>query len=376
MTNLRRFIVDVWFPILSAVCVAAALVVPLGAADPIRVVLLVDSSTNMSTMLTNFRAGLTAFVEAIPDDVEVAFISTGGQLRVRVPPTTDRQRLLDAAGRFASDGGANSFLETLLESDARFLRPMHDRRPIFVVLTTDQPAYRRAANRALQQLHEGFRATSRPRAWCRHPLEPDWPGVRDSQQPHVEHRRLVRSARHQQFAADAHAGDRRGDCGATVAVSSMRPLSPERRDRFDVRRVREEIEAGDVFERVACVHQLAGVASQRRDVARDVHDRRRLETDRAVQRLFRHPRAGRIHDNDRRRIVLASRERFDRLVHGLYPALRAGRVGHEIVRADPVALNGNHLRLPQHGGGDRKQPRPGVEVDDTICRLQRDRQRA
>jgi hypothetical protein len=24
-------------------------------------------------------------------------------LRVRVPPTTDRQRLLDAAGRFASD---------------------------------------------------------------------------------------------------------------------------------------------------------------------------------------------------------------------------------------------------------------------------------
>ena len=140
MTNLRRFTVA-WFPVLGAICIAAVLVMPLRAADPIRVVLLVDSSTNMSTMLTNFRAGLTAFVEAIPDDVEVAFISTGGQLRVRVPPTTDRQRLLDAAGRFASDGGANSFLETLLESDARFLRPMHDRRPIFVVLTTDQPAY-------------------------------------------------------------------------------------------------------------------------------------------------------------------------------------------------------------------------------------------
>ena len=140
MTNLRRFTVA-WFPVLRAICVAAVLVMPLHAADPIRVVLLVDSSTNMSAMITNFRAGLTAFLEAIPDEVEVALISTGGQLRVRVPPTTDRQRLLDAAGRFASDGGANSLLETLLESDARFLRPRRDRRPMFVVLTTDQPAF-------------------------------------------------------------------------------------------------------------------------------------------------------------------------------------------------------------------------------------------
>src|SRR6478735_1248760 len=116
MTNLRRFIVVAWFPLLCAISVAAVLVMPLHAADPIRVVLLVDSSTNMSTMITNFRAGLTAFLEAIPDDVEVALISTGGQLRVRVPPTTDRQRLLEAAGRFASDGGANSLLDTLLES--------------------------------------------------------------------------------------------------------------------------------------------------------------------------------------------------------------------------------------------------------------------
>jgi hypothetical protein len=139
MTTIRRA-ASVATQVCLASCLVVLLAVPLRAADPLRVVLLVDSSTNMSTMLTEFRAGLTAFIEAIPDDVEVAFISTGGQLRVRVPPTTDRQRLLDAAARFASDGGANSFLDTLLESDRRFLKPAANRRPLFVVLTTDQPA--------------------------------------------------------------------------------------------------------------------------------------------------------------------------------------------------------------------------------------------
>ena len=123
-----------------ALWLAVRAVVPVGAANPIRIVLLVDSSTNMSTMLTQFRAGLTAFIDSIPDGVEVALISTGGQLRIRTQPTSDRQVLRAAAARFASDGGANALLDTLLESDRRFLKTAPDRRPIFVVLTTDQPS--------------------------------------------------------------------------------------------------------------------------------------------------------------------------------------------------------------------------------------------
>ena len=111
----------------------------LSAADPIRVVLLVDSSTNMATMLNEFRSGLAAFVDALPDDVEVTMVSTGGQLRLRVPATSDKRRLQEAAARFSSDGGANALLDTLLESDRRFLKPARDRRPIFVVVSTDQP---------------------------------------------------------------------------------------------------------------------------------------------------------------------------------------------------------------------------------------------
>ena len=106
-----------------------------------RIVLLVDSSNSVSPMLIQFRAALNGFLDTLPGEPEIAFISTGGQLRVRVPPTSDRLVLHQAANRFASDGGANSLLETLLESDARFLRPRRDRRPMFVVLTTDQPAF-------------------------------------------------------------------------------------------------------------------------------------------------------------------------------------------------------------------------------------------
>lgn len=121
-------------------CLATGFAVTVRAADPLRVVLIVDSSTNMSTMLNEFRAGLHSFVDTIPDDVEVTFISTGGQLRVRLAPTFDKALMHAAAARFASDGGANAFLDTLLEANQRFIRPASDRRPIVIVLTTDQPA--------------------------------------------------------------------------------------------------------------------------------------------------------------------------------------------------------------------------------------------
>ena len=136
MTYFRRVPVAS-FGVLLALWLVALVVVPVRAADPLRIVLLVDSSTSMSAMLTEFRAGLAAFIDAVPDNVEVALISTGGQLRIRAQPTSDRQILRAAAARFSSDGGANSLLDTLLESDRRFLKPAPDRRPIFVVLSTD-----------------------------------------------------------------------------------------------------------------------------------------------------------------------------------------------------------------------------------------------
>jgi hypothetical protein len=109
---------------------------------PLRIVLLVDSSSEVSSMVNPFRAGLKAFLDAVPEGSEVAFITTGGQIRIRAQPTSDLEKLQKAAGSFAQDGGGNAFLDTLLESDQRFLKKATDRRPVFVILTTDNGAAR------------------------------------------------------------------------------------------------------------------------------------------------------------------------------------------------------------------------------------------
>lgn len=131
-------------PIAAVACLIA---VSLGASGPVsaqwrpggqmRIVLLVDSSAAVESMLTPFRAGLNGFLDDLQGEPEVTIISTGGQLRVRIAPTTDRDKLHAAAAQFASDGGGNSFVDTMLEADKRFLKSAPAKRPVFVVLITD-----------------------------------------------------------------------------------------------------------------------------------------------------------------------------------------------------------------------------------------------
>jgi len=102
-----------------------------------RIVLLVDSSATITPMITDFRAGLAAFLDTLPGDPEIAVISTGSQMRVRVQPTTDRVKLRAAASSFSSDGGGNSLLDSLLEADQRVLKNVAERRSVFVILTSD-----------------------------------------------------------------------------------------------------------------------------------------------------------------------------------------------------------------------------------------------
>jgi VWA domain-containing protein len=112
------------------------------STKPLRIVLLVDSSSEVSALINPFRAGLKAFLEGAPEDAEIALITTGGQIRIRQQPTSDHEKLLKAMSNFAPDGGANAFLDTLLESDQRFLKKAPDRLPVFVILTTDNGAGR------------------------------------------------------------------------------------------------------------------------------------------------------------------------------------------------------------------------------------------
>jgi hypothetical protein len=103
-----------------------------------RVVLLVDTSDAAAPALTFLRAGLLAFLAALPPEHEAMLVSTGRQLRVRVPPTMDRKTLKDAANGLFSDGGAGPILiDSLLEVDDRFLKKTEDRWPVFVIITSD-----------------------------------------------------------------------------------------------------------------------------------------------------------------------------------------------------------------------------------------------
>lgn len=107
------------------------------ADRPMRIVLLVDSSGATASMLNQVRAGLRAFLDALPSEHEIAFITTGGQLRIWQAATSDRQKLVAAARLLASDGGAKAFMDSLIEADQRFLNGPPGQWPVFVILTTD-----------------------------------------------------------------------------------------------------------------------------------------------------------------------------------------------------------------------------------------------
>jgi len=117
----------------------------LGSA-PMRIVLMVDSSTAMSKMINQLKTALTAFADALPETEEVAFISSGGQIRVRTQPEAGRDKLRAEIARFASEGGANAFYDTLLEADKRFMKPAPRQWPAFVVVTTDNGEANREIN--------------------------------------------------------------------------------------------------------------------------------------------------------------------------------------------------------------------------------------
>ena len=113
---------------------------------PMRIVLLVDSSTAVAPMINNFRNGLNAFIDALPETEEVVFLSSGGQIRVRATAESSRDKLRAEIARFASEGGANAFYDTMLEADQRFLKTAPGQWPAFVFVTSDNGEATREIN--------------------------------------------------------------------------------------------------------------------------------------------------------------------------------------------------------------------------------------
>jgi hypothetical protein len=122
---------------------AAAVVLPLlltataAAAAPMRIALLVDTSAGTSSAIVQIRAGVSAFLEGLPPEHEVALVTTGRHTQVRVPPTTDRSKLKASAAGMLPDNGPTALMDTLIEVDDRFMKKAGDRASVFVILTGD-----------------------------------------------------------------------------------------------------------------------------------------------------------------------------------------------------------------------------------------------
>src|SRR3954449_11755891 len=108
------------------------------ATDPMRIALMLDTSDAAAPALTHMRAGVAAFLDVLPPEDEVILITTGRQMRVRVPPSTDRKKLKETAAGLFNDGGGTVLMDGLLELDERFYRKgADDRWPVFVIFTSD-----------------------------------------------------------------------------------------------------------------------------------------------------------------------------------------------------------------------------------------------
>jgi len=107
------------------------------AKDPMRIALMLDTSDAAAPALTHLRSGVANLLDALPPEDEVILITTGRQMRVRVPPTTDRRKLKETAAGLFTDGAGTVLMDGLLEIDERFFRKADDRWPVFVIVTSD-----------------------------------------------------------------------------------------------------------------------------------------------------------------------------------------------------------------------------------------------
>ena len=67
-------------------------------------------------MLPQFRAGMTAFLDALPGSLEIALITTGGQIASASRPLPIAREAAQSDQLFCGSRGGNSFLDTLLKA--------------------------------------------------------------------------------------------------------------------------------------------------------------------------------------------------------------------------------------------------------------------
>ena len=123
-------------------------------AGPMKVALLVDNSYAARQSLIPLRAGLSAFLDALPPEHEVGLFTTGGEIRLRVDFTTDREELKEHATSLFADLSATVYLDDgLVETWERWFDEK-DAWPVFVTLVYGGAARSRVQMGLLEKFNE------------------------------------------------------------------------------------------------------------------------------------------------------------------------------------------------------------------------------
>ena len=160
--------------------------------DPMTVALLVDNSEPATRSLNSLRAGLKAFLGALPEQHKVGLFTISGQTTQVMEFTTDREALIAHADNlFADQGTAAVLLDGLVETwNRRF--DDDDAWPVFVTIVYDGAEASRSVR---EQQFDNFVNELRARAATVHAV---LMSIRGSKYPPAKPGALVvsRSKRH------------------------------------------------------------------------------------------------------------------------------------------------------------------------------------
>jgi hypothetical protein len=86
--------------------------------------------------LLHVRNGLLGLIKSLPDGLETTLVTTAPQPRFLVRATTNRDQLLQAAGRLTPDSGPGRFIEALNEALQRVERDRGDYVHVIIMAAT------------------------------------------------------------------------------------------------------------------------------------------------------------------------------------------------------------------------------------------------
>jgi hypothetical protein len=107
------------------------------AASPMRVALLVDNSKAVEPALAGLKKGLPAFVDALPAEDELAYVTIGRSSRTRVKPMTDRTKIKAEVSKVSADGEPTVLLDGLRDAFNQFMKQPEVKWPVFVVVAAE-----------------------------------------------------------------------------------------------------------------------------------------------------------------------------------------------------------------------------------------------